>query len=66
MLSKLQMYRAARLVLNVEEGVTDENDLEFLHQLLAMVNVERTDLDTLLGGRWDPGKIDTAIWNNSQ
>ena len=66
MLSKLQMYKAARLVLNVEEGMTDEEDLGFLYQLLSMLGIERTDLDTLLGGEWNPRKIDAAIWNESQ
>jgi len=66
MLSKLQLYGAARLVLNVEEGVTDEEDLGFLYFLLNSLGVSRADLDVLLCGQWDPDKIDAAIWNESQ
>lgn len=66
MLSKLHLYEAARLVLNVEEGVTDEKDLDFLYFLLGSLGVSHADLDILLHGEWNPDKIDAAIWNESQ
>ena len=65
-LSRLHMYQTARLVLNVEEGMTDEEDLEFLWKLLLMLGVERTDIDTLLRGEWSSDRIAAAIWNESQ
>lgn len=65
-LSKLHLYEAARLVLNVEEGTTDEKDLDFLYFLLHSLETSRTELDVLLHGDWEPNKIDAAIWNESQ
>lgn len=65
-LSELQRYQAARLVLNVEEGMTDEKDLDFLYFLLGSLGIFQSDLDTLLHGEWSPGRIDAAIWNESQ
>lgn len=57
-----QLYKTARLLLNIEEGVTDENDLEHLEWLLEQIGVYRVDLDKALNGNWDPDIIDELIW----
>jgi len=57
-----QLYKTARLLLNVEDGMTDENDVEHLEWLLEQVGVYRTNLDKLLKGNWDPDIIDEMIW----
>ena len=56
-----QLYKTARLVLNVEEGMTDEDDAEHLEWLLDRLKVCRIDLDNALGGDWDPDNIDDLI-----
>jgi len=57
-----QLYKTARLLLNVEEGMTDENDVEHLEWLLEQLGVDRVDLNKALGGDWDPDTIDELIW----
>lgn len=61
MLSRLQLLRTARLVLNVEEGMTDEDDAEFLEWLLDQLRVCRIDLDHVLRGNWNSEDIDRLI-----
>ena len=56
-----QLYKTARLILNVEEGMTDENDVEHLEWLLEQIGVYRTDLDKLLRGNWSSKYIDRLI-----
>ncbi len=56
-----QLYKTARLLLNVEEGMTDENDVEHLEWLLEQLGVYRVDLNKVLGGDWDPDIIDELI-----
>ena len=53
-----KMYRTARLLLNVEEGMTDENDVEHLEWLLEQIEVYRSDLNKALRGNWDPDNLD--------
>ena len=57
-----QLYKTARLVLNTEEGMTDENDVEHLEWILEQIGVYREDLDKVLDGEWDPDIIDELIW----
>ena len=58
----MQIYKTARLLLNVEEGMTDENDVEHLEWLLGQLGVDRIDLNKALSGNWDPDNIDKLIW----
>jgi len=60
-----QLYKTARLVLNVEEGMTDEEDVEQLGWLLEQVGVCYVDLDKALSGNWDPEDIDKLIWSGA-
>jgi len=60
-----QLYKTARLVLNVEEGMTDEDDVEHLEWLLEQIGVYRVDLDKALGGNWNPEEIDELIWSGT-
>ena len=57
-----QLYKTARLLLNVEEGMTDENDVEHLEWLFEQIGVCRVDLSKALSGNWDPDNIDKLIW----
>jgi len=59
------LYKTARLVLNVEEGMTDEDDVEHLEWLLEQVGICRVDLDKALGGNWNPEEIDKMIWSGA-
>ena len=60
-----QLYKTARLVLNVEEGMTDEEDVEQLGWLLEQVGVCYVDLGKALSGNWDPEDIDKLIWSGA-
>ena len=56
-----QLYKTARLVLNVEEGMTDEDDVEHLEWLLEQIGIDRAGLALSLYGNWDPDNIDRYI-----
>ena len=56
-----QLYKIARLVLNVDEGMTDENDVECLDWILDKIGITYTDLDKALLGNWDFNEIDMLI-----
>ena len=60
MLSELQILKTVRLMLNVEEGMTDGDDVDHLEWLLDnFLQVTCSDLDRALGK--DPGDIDKCI-----
>jgi len=61
MLSKQELYKIARLVLNVDEGMTDENDADCLEWVLDKIGVFLPDLDKVLLGDWDIGEIEAFI-----
>ena len=61
-LSELQLYKTARLLLNVEEGMTDEDDVEHLEWLLEeFLLLARSDLNKTLGENWNSEVIDKRI-----
>ena len=62
MIETMQLYKMARLLLNVEEGMTDENDVEHLEWILEQLGVDLVDLSDALNGNWDPDNIDKLIW----
>ena len=62
MIETMQMYKMARLLLNVGEGMTDENDVDHLEWILEQLGVDRVDLSTALNGNWDSDNIDELIW----
>jgi len=65
MIETQQLYKTARLVLNVDEGMTDENDVEHLEWLLEQLGVDRVDLNKALGGEWNSEMIDELIWEGT-
>ena len=61
-LSELQLYKTARLLLNVEEGMTDEDDVEHLEWLLEeFLLLTRSDLNKVLSKNWNSEDIDMHI-----
>lgn len=62
MLSQLRILRTARLILNVEEGMTDYDDVEHLEWMLdEYLLLTRFDFNILLNNNWNSEDIDKRI-----